>query len=93
MWVVAQEKAEAEETRSFIMAVDDTFSMSFPRFEAGDDIFVNEDVLRDSHTPETLIERDEELRGHHAALKPVANGSRPHNIFVYGQTGALRSNR
>lgn len=36
--------------------------MSLPRFESGNEIFLDEDVLRDSHTPETLIERDEELR-------------------------------
>ena len=84
---VAQETAEAEEAWGFIVVVGDRPNMSLPRFESGDEIFLDEDVLRDSHTPETLIERDEELQEYHAALKPVANGSRPRNIFVYGQTG------
>lgn len=61
--------------------------MSLPHFETGDDIFRDEDVLRDSHTPESLIERNDELTAYHAALQPVANGARPRNIFVYGQTG------
>lgn len=85
--MLAQETEEAEEGRGFIIVVGDASGMSLPRFESGDEIFVDEDVLRDSHTPETLIERDEELQEYHAALKPVANGSRPRNIFVYGQTG------
>lgn len=56
-------------------------------FTPGDAIFEDEDILRDSHQPETLLERDEELKEYQAAFQPVINGARPRNIFLYGQTG------
>ena len=61
--------------------------MGVDSFTLSDPIFEDEDVLRDEHTPEQLIERDEELRQFQAALKPVVNGARPRNIFLYGQAG------
>jgi cell division control protein 6 len=61
--------------------------MGLEPFTAEDPIFVDEDVLRDSHKPEDLIERDRELAEYQAALKPVIKGARPRNIFLYGQTG------
>ena len=62
--MTAQETAEAEEAWGFPIVVDDASGMSLPRFEFGDEIVVGEDVLRDSHTPETLIECDEEISVH-----------------------------
>ena len=62
--MIAQETAEAEEAWGFLIVVDDASGMSLPRFESGDEIFVGEGVLRDSYTPETLIERDEEMPIH-----------------------------
>lgn len=61
--------------------------MGLEPFTAEDPIFVDEDVLRDSHKPEDLIERDRELAEYQSALKPVIKGARPRNIFLYGQTG------
>lgn len=61
--------------------------MGLEQFTAEDPIFVDEDVLRDSHKPEDLIERDRELSEYQSALKPVIKGARPRNIFLYGQTG------
>lgn len=61
--------------------------MGLESFTAEDDIFLDEDVLRGSHTPTDLIERDRELSEYQAALKPVIKGARPRNIFLYGQTG------
>ncbi|MFD1571327.1 Cdc6/Cdc18 family protein [Halorubrum laminariae] len=61
--------------------------MGLEPFTAEDPVFVDEDVLRDSHKPEDLIERDRELAEYQAALKPVIKGARPRNIFLYGQTG------
>ena len=61
--------------------------MGLEKFTADDDIFLDEDVLRDSHIPNDLIERDRELSEYQAALKPVIKGARPRNIFLYGQTG------
>lgn len=57
------------------------------RFAQGSNIFDNEDALRDSYTPDELIERDEEIRTYETALQPTVNGARPRNIFVYGETG------
>jgi cell division control protein 6 len=50
-------------------------------------IFKNEHVLRDEYTPERLIERDEEKNDYIQALQPIANGTIPQNVFVYGDTG------
>ena len=61
--------------------------MSLEPFSRDDPIFRDEDVLRDSHQPETLRERDRELEEYQSALKPVIKGARPRNIFIYGQTG------
>lgn len=61
--------------------------MGLEPFTAEDPVFLDEDVLRDSHKPETLLERDQELEEYQTALKPVIKGARPRNIFVYGQTG------
>lgn len=65
--------------------------MGLERFTAEDPIFVDEDVLRDSHRPEGLIERDQELTEYQSSLKPVIKGARPRNIFLYGQTGVGKS--
>lgn len=61
--------------------------MPLEPFSAKDPIFADEDVLRDSHQPEDLLERDRELEEYQSALKPVIKGARPRNIFLYGQTG------
>ena len=65
--------------------------MGVDSFTLSDPIFEDEDVLRDEHVPDQLIERDEELRQFQAALKPVINGARPRNIFLYGQAGVGKS--
>lgn len=61
--------------------------MGLEPFSADDPIFEDEDILRDSHKPENLPERDKQLEQYQAALKPVIKGARPRNIFLYGQTG------
>ncbi|GAA0196318.1 AAA family ATPase [Haladaptatus pallidirubidus] len=61
--------------------------MGLEEFTFDDPSFENEDVLRDHYRPDDLIERDRELEEYQAALKPVIKGSRPRNIFLYGQTG------
>lgn len=50
-------------------------------------IYKDEDVLRDSYTPDDLIERDEEMQRYNEGLTPIINNSEPNNILVYGQTG------
>ncbi|RRJ30643.1 Cdc6/Cdc18 family protein [Halocatena pleomorpha] len=61
--------------------------MGLEPFTPGDAIFEDEDILRDSHQPETLLEREDELKEYQSALQPIINGARPRNIFLYGQTG------
>ncbi|MFC7216134.1 Cdc6/Cdc18 family protein [Saliphagus sp. GCM10025334] len=61
--------------------------MGLEPFTKDSTIFRDENVLRDSHTPKTLIERDEELTAYQSALRPVVNGAQPKNLFLYGQTG------
>lgn len=62
-------------------------TMGLEPFSPEDSIFVDEDVLRDSHKPDDLIGRDRELEEYQSTLKPVIKGARPRNIFLYGQTG------
>lgn len=57
------------------------------RFTRDTTIFAEEDALRDSYIPDTLLERDEEMDNYEGALQPIIDASEPNNIFVYGQTG------
>lgn len=61
--------------------------MPLEKFSPEDDIFDDEEVLRGSHKPDVLPERDEQLKQYQDALKPVIKGSRPKNIFLVGQAG------
>ena len=61
--------------------------MGLEPFSADDPIFTKESVLRDTYTPDGLVERDRELSEYQNALKPVIKGEDPKNIFLYGQTG------
>jgi len=61
--------------------------MGLEPFTRDSTIFRDENVLRDSYTPQTLIERDDELMAYQSALRPVVNGAQPKNLFLYGQTG------
>ena len=57
------------------------------RFTQGTDVFHNEDALREEYEPNEILEREEEEEEFLNTLKSVTSGSRPSNIFVYGQTG------
>ena len=52
-----------------------------------DDIFHDEDVLRDDYDPDRILERDEKLNEYLNMFREVVRGKRPRNIFVYGPTG------
>jgi len=56
-------------------------------FERSEAIFLDENVLHDDYQPESLEEREDELKQYTAYLQPVINGSQPRNIFLYGKTG------
>lgn len=61
--------------------------MGLEPFTPDTTIFRDENILRDSYQPDTLIERNEELAAYQSALRPVVNNAQPKNIFLYGQTG------
>jgi cell division control protein 6 len=52
-----------------------------------EDVFANDDVLRDDFVPDELIARDEQREDYISALRPIYRGSQPNNVFVYGDTG------
>lgn len=56
-------------------------------FDRSDEIFRDEDILREDYQPDNLKEREEELEEYKAALQPVINNAQPRNIFLYGKTG------
>lgn len=57
------------------------------RFNQVASVFRNEDALREEYEPNQILERDAEETEFLNTLSSVTNGSRPSNIFVYGQTG------
>ncbi|WP_227357272.1 Cdc6/Cdc18 family protein [Haladaptatus salinisoli] len=61
--------------------------MGLEKFSPDKTIFQDENVLRDSYTPDQLICRDDELAQYQSALRPVINGAQPKNIFLYGDAG------
>ena len=52
-----------------------------------DEIFLDEDVLRDDYDPSRILERDEVLNRYLQMFSEVIRGKRPRNVFVYGPTG------
>ena len=44
------------------------------RFERGDNVFRDTDVLGESYRPEQIEERDEEIEQYMNALQPVVDG-------------------
>lgn len=56
-------------------------------FERDSTIFRAEHALRDSYTPNRLLEREREYSKYVQALTSIANASVPQNVFVYGDTG------
>ncbi|WP_423743130.1 AAA family ATPase (plasmid) [Haladaptatus sp. SPP-AMP-3] len=61
--------------------------MGLGHLSADDPIFLDEDVFRDSYTPEEMVARDEELNEYLQTFKPIVRGKRPRNVFLYGKTG------
>ena len=61
--------------------------MGLEKFSPDETIFQDENVLRDSYTPDQLVCRDDELAQYQSALRPVINGAQPKNIFLYGDAG------
>ena len=52
-----------------------------------DEIFLDEDVLRDDYDPSRILERDDVLNRYLQMFSEVIRGKRPRNVFVYGPTG------
>lgn len=51
------------------------------------EIFTNEDVLRTDWVPDEIPERENEMDKIEFAMRPITNGSTPHNLFLYGKSG------
>lgn len=49
--------------------------MGLDQFTRDDPVFADESVLRDTHRPKELIERDSELQDYQEALRPVVNAA------------------
>ena len=63
------------------------FTYPMPTFSRDEEIFRNEEMLREDYQPESITAREEELESYKTALQPVVNGAQPRNIFLYGKTG------
>ena len=50
-------------------------------------IFKDKSILQNSHTPEEIPHRDEQIKQMASILAPVLRGERTSNLFLYGKTG------
>ncbi len=62
-------------------------SLVIMMFDEEVDIFTNEDVLRTDWVPDEIPEREDEMDKIEFAMRPITNGSTPHNLFLYGKSG------
>ncbi|MDG1546604.1 MAG: AAA family ATPase, partial [Candidatus Poseidoniaceae archaeon] len=51
-------------------------------------LFLNKDLLRDTHTPDELPHRSKEIKALSLNLVEALNGNIPSNMTLYGVTGA-----
>ena len=65
----------------------DTTSIGGPFDDITETIFADKAVLTESYQPETILERDEEIKAYSHALQDVLFGRTPENVFVYGKAG------
>ena len=61
--------------------------MSGPFSDITETIFADKEVLSESHQPETILERDEEIEEYRYALQDILFGREPENIMLYGKAG------
>lgn len=61
--------------------------MSGPFSDLTETIFTDKTVLKESHQPETILERDDEIEAYRHALSDVLFGREPENIMIYGKAG------
>ncbi|MFH1107289.1 MAG: AAA family ATPase [Candidatus Micrarchaeota archaeon] len=59
----------------------------FSETESRGRIFRNENALLPDYAPADLLHREPQLQEAARALKPLAAGSKPANLFIYGPTG------
>lgn len=64
-----------------------------PLFRYDDPIFVNEDMLKISHIPNSdrIVGRDEQMQKVANSLNPAITGSDPTNLLIFGKTGTGKS--
>jgi cell division control protein 6 len=64
-----------------------------PLFRYDDPIFINEDMLKISHIPDSdrIVGRDEQMQKVANALNPAIIGSDPTNLLIFGKTGTGKS--
>jgi len=62
-------------------------SLVIMMFDEEVDIFTDEDVLRTDWVPDEIPEREDEMDKIEFAMRPITNGSTPHNLFLYGKSG------
>ena len=51
-------------------------------------VFKDKSVLSPHYVPETLLDREKEIRSLMQAVLPALGGKKPSNVFLYGKTGS-----
>ncbi len=51
-------------------------------------VFKDKSVLSPHYVPETLLDREKEIRSLMQAVAPALGGKKPSNVFLYGKTGS-----
>jgi orc1/cdc6 family replication initiation protein len=55
--------------------------------EMTETLFKDKSILSEEHSPDVIVERDDEIDAYRTALKDVLFGRNPSNVFIYGKTG------
>ncbi|ERG95722.1 AAA family ATPase, partial [Haloquadratum walsbyi] len=55
--------------------------------EMTETLFKDKSILSEEHSPDVIVERDDEIDSYRTALKDVLFGRNPSNVFIYGKTG------
>lgn len=64
-----------------------TLNDLFDSFLSHEPLFISKQALQETHTPETVPHREDQIKQLASILVHTLRGEKPSNIFIYGKTG------
>src|SRR3989344_4204734 len=64
-----------------------TLNELFDSFLSREPLFISKETLQETHTPETVPHREEQIKQLASILVHTLRGEKPSNVFIYGKTG------